>query len=136
MAPRLWFQHLLKALKAEGLKQSSHDPCLLFKADLIVIQYVDDLGIAGLSMESIDALIDNLKKRGFELTKEGTFSEYLGILYTTQDNGSILMNQPGLIQKIIDTTQLTNCNPNRTPTTKEALPMDPEGPRMTDTWNY
>ena len=136
VAPRLWFQHLWKALEAEGLKQCSHDPCLLFKSDLIVIQYVDDLGIAGPSMESIDNLIENLKKRGFELTKEGTFSEYLGIQYTTQDDGSILMNQPGLIQKIIDATQLTNCNPNRTPTTKEALPLDPEGPRMTDTWNY
>ena len=136
VAPRLWFQHLWKALEAEGLKQSRHDSCLLFKSDLIVIQYVDDLGIAGPSMKCIDNLIDNLKKRGFELTKEGTFSEYLGIQYTTRDDGSILMNQPGLIQKIIDATQLTDCNPNRTPTTKEALPMDPDGEPMHDSWNY
>ena len=118
IAPRLWFQYLWKALEAEGLKQSSHDPCLLFKSDLIVIQYVDDLGIAGPSMKCVDNFIDNLKKRGFELTKEGTFSEYLGIQYTTLGDGSILMNQPGLFQKIIDATQLTNCNPNCTPPQK------------------
>ena len=102
----------------------------MFGNDLIVIQYVDDLGIAGKDMATIDNLIECLKKSGFELTKEGTFAEYLGIQYTTLSNGSILMNQPGLIQKIVDATEMNGCNPNRTPTTKEALGMDPEGKRM------
>ena len=136
VAPRLWFQHLWEALKGEGFKQSDHDPCLMFTKDLIVIQYVDDLGIAGKDMKTIDALIDNLRKKGFELTKEGTFAEYLGIQYTNLHNGSILMNQPGLVQKIIDATDMNGCNPNRTPTTKEALGLDPEGKRMTEKWNY
>ena len=136
VAPRLWFQHLWKALEKEGFKQSDHDPCLMFAKDLIVIQYVDDLGIAGKDMKTIDALLQNLKKEGFELTKEGTFAEYLGIQYTNLENGSILMNQPGLIQKIIEATDMKDCNPNRTPTTKEALGMDPDGKRMTEKWNY
>ena len=136
VAPRLWFQHLWEALKRIGLKQSQHDPCLMFGKDLIVIQYVDDLGIAGKDMATIDNLIESLKKSGFELTKEGTFAEYLGIQYTTLSNGSILMNQPGLIQKIVDATEMNGCNPNRTPATKEALGMDPEGKRMTEKWNY
>ena len=46
------------------------------------------------------------------------------------------MNQPGLVQKIIDTTEMKGCNPNRTPTTKEALGLDPDGKRMTEKWNY
>ena len=136
VAPRLWFQHLWKALEKEGFKQSKHDPCLMFTKDLIVIQYVDDLGIAGKDMRTIDTLIANLRKRGFELTKEGTFAEYLGIQYTTLENGSILMNQPGLVQKIMDATEMNGCNPNRTPTTKEALGLDPDGKRMTEKWNY
>ena len=45
VAPRLWYQHLWKALKELGLVASKHDPCLLFRKDLIVICYVDDLGI-------------------------------------------------------------------------------------------
>ena len=83
-------------------------------------------------MKTIDALIGNLRKRGFELTKEGTFAEYLGIQYTNLQDGSILMNQPGLLQKIIDATDMKGCNLNRTPTTKEALGLDPEGKRMTE----
>ena len=67
---------------------------------------------------------------------EGTFSEYLGIQYTKHDDGSILMNQPGLIQKIMDTTQLINCNPNQTPNTKEVLPMDPDDNYTKGSWNY
>ena len=136
VAPRLWFQHLWKALEKEGFTQSKYDACLMFAKDLIVIQYVDDLGIAGKDMKTIDNLIANLRKKGFELTKEGTFAEYLGIQYTTLENGSILMNQPGLIQKIIDATEMGGCNPNRTPTTKEALGLDPDGKRMTEKWNY
>ena len=136
VAPRLWFKHLWKALDQEGLKPSDHDPCLMFRKDLVVIQYVDDLGLAAKDMSVINELLDNLKGKGFELTKEGTFTEYLGIQYTNMENGSILMNQPGLIQKIIDTTGMKDCNPNRTPTTKEALGMDLEGKRMTESWNY
>ena len=97
---------------------------------------MDDLGISGKDMKIIDILIGNLKKRGFKLTKEGTFAEYLGIQYTNLENGSILIKQPGLIQKIIEATDVKSCNLNRTPTTTEALRLDPEGKRMTEKWNY
>ena len=136
VAPRLWFEHLWKALKAEGFIQSKHDPCLLFRHDLIVVQYVDDLGIAYKDMATIDKLISKLESKGFGLTKEGSFTEYLGINYTHNKDGSILMNQPGLIDKIVTTAGMENCNSNRTPCTKEALALDPEGKSMTDKWNY
>ena len=136
VAPRLWFKHLWKALEAEGFIQSAHDPCLLFRHDMIIVQYVDDLGIAYKDMTAVDKLISKLEGKGFGLTKEGSFTEYLGINYTHNKDGSILMNQPGLVDKIITASGMENCNPNRTPCTREALALDPEGKPMTDKWNY
>ena len=81
VAPQLWFQHLLKALKLDGLTQSKHDPCMLLRHNLIIIWYVDDLGIQPPSKTIINDLISSIESKGFELTREGTFSEYLGIKY-------------------------------------------------------
>ena len=136
VAPRLWFLHLLKALKEEGLIQSKHDPCLMFRKDLIVIIYVDDLGLQAPSESIINTLIENLQKKGFELTREGSFSEYLGIQYEKLDDQSVHMIQPGLIQKILEATGMTECNSNKTPTTREALGSDADGVDMDDSWNY
>ena len=136
VAPRLWYQHLWKALKELGLEASKHDPCLLFRKDLIVICYVDDLGIQAPNKEIVDKLIDQLRKKGFDLTFEGTFSEYLGIKYTKIGKNEIKMTQEGLIKKIMDATGMNDCNSNRTPTTKEALGSDEQGEPMQDEWNY
>jgi hypothetical protein len=137
VAQRLWFQHLLKALKSEGLKQSKkHDPCLLMQKDLVIICYVNDLGLQAPSTSILDALINSLESKGFELTCEGTFTEYLGIKYDYNHDGSITMTQTGIIQKIIDASRMTECNPNRTPTTREVLGTDPDGEPMDDSWNY
>ena len=136
VAPRLWYQHLWKALKKLGLQQSKHDACLLLRKDLIVICYVDDLGIQAPTKEIVDELITKLEEEGFDLTHEGSFSEYLGIKYSKIGENEIKMTQEGLIKKILDATGMTDCNTNRTPTTKEALSMDEEGERMEDNWNY
>ena len=136
VAPRLWFQHLWSALKQEGLTQSSHDPCLMFKKNMIIICYVDDLGIQAPTQKDIDELIKNLMAKGFSLTREGSFSEYLGIQYQELNDGSISMTQEGLINKIATAMGLENCNPNYTPCAKEALGSDENGANMKDGWNY
>jgi hypothetical protein len=136
VAPRLWFEHLLKALKELGLRQSQHDPCLLYRKDLIVICHVDDLGLQVPKKEIIDQLILDLKKKGFALTLEGSFAEYLGIQYEQLDNNVISMTQTGLIKKIIDATGMNECNSNKTPATRECLGSDPDGKPMEETWNY
>jgi hypothetical protein len=76
-------------------------------------------------------------KKGFTLTKEGTFSEFLGIKFTeNKDAGTIMLTQKGLIKKIISATNLENCNPNWTPAATSALGMDPDGKLMTEEWSY
>ena len=137
-APLLWYEHLFNYLvHKDGFTQSKHDPCLLLKKDMIIVLYVDDAGIAYQDERSLDDLLARLKTNGFDLTKEGTFSEYLGIQYDEdQSTGDITMTQQGLIKKIVSTLGMESCNPNRTPATKEALSKDPEGEPMNDPWSY
>jgi hypothetical protein len=100
-APRLWWEHILKALKELGLKPSQHDQCLFYTRELMmIVLYVDDAGIAAPTIELIDEFINGLKAKGFELTKEGSFSEFLGIKFEEDTSaGSITMTQTGLIKK-------------------------------------
>jgi hypothetical protein len=136
VAPRLWFQKILKMLLKLGFKQSKHDQCLLFCNDLFLVLFVDDIGLAYSSQELLCTFIQRLKDEGFTLTMEESFNEYLGVKYEKQEDGSIAMTQDGLIQKIIEATGMQKCNPNRVPASREALGMNPEGEPMTDAWNY
>jgi hypothetical protein len=136
-APHLWWEHILKALKELGLKPSQHDQCLFSMKDLMTVLYVDDAGIVVPTIEMIGEFIDGLKAKGFELTKEGRLSDFLGIKFEEDTlAGSITMTQMGLIKKIIAITKMENCSPNWVPATKEALGIDPEGKPMEENWSY
>ena len=102
----------------------------------MLVIYVDDLGIAAPSKAIIDDFIAKLRERGFELTQEESFSEYLGIKFSKHDDGSLEMTQKGLIEKILKTAGMENCNPNHTPAILTALGDDPKGPQMEESWNY
>ena len=72
IAPRLWAQHLLKALLKLGFVQSDYYQCMLLRHDMIIVLYVDDAGLAAANVETVDKLIDDLLKAKFELTREGS----------------------------------------------------------------
>jgi hypothetical protein len=137
VAPHLWHQHLIAALKEMGFKQCSLDQCLLYKENVLVIVYVDDVGVAAPTEALLDGFVEDLRARGFELTKEGSFSEFLGIKFEeNKDEGTITMTQKGLIKKIIAATGLEDCNPNRQPAAAAALGIDPDGEPYSEPWNY
>jgi hypothetical protein len=137
VAPKLWHEHLFKALKKDGFVVSKYDPCLLFKKDMMLVVYVDDVGIAAKRAEDVDTLIERLTMQGFQLTREGSFSEFLGIKFETNlVDGSVNMTQKGLIKKIIETAGMSDCNPNWTPASTTPLGLDPDGEPMNESWNY
>ena len=136
-APKLWFEFILEALLDLGLKQCAHDKCFFYKENLLVVLYVDDCGIAAPEQKYIDEFITALENKGFALTREGSFSEFLGIKFTeNKEAGTITLTQKGLIKKIIAATGMEDCNPNWTPASTTTLGIDPDGELMTDEWSY
>ena len=103
---------------------------------MMIIVYVDDMGVAAEREELIDELITFLCNKGLDLEREGTFEDYLGIRFSSLPNGSIHMTQSCLIQKIIAATGMKNCNANKVPALKSNLGKDPNGEPMTDDFNY
>ena len=74
-APRLWYTHLLEALKEDGFTLSAHDECLLYKDNIIIFLWVDDCGVCAPKMELIDDLIKRLQEKGLSLKKEGNLTD-------------------------------------------------------------
>lgn len=134
-SPALWHRTAIDGFKKCGFAQSKFDPCLLYKSGMMVVLYVDDAGIGAADPADIDKLIQQLRDLGFELKKEGDFNEFLGIKLEKREDGSVELTQTGLIDKILEATNMTDCNPNRIPATG-ALGSDPDGPPMEETWNY
>ena len=136
VAPKLWYEHLFKALKEDEFVVSKFDPCLLLKKDMMLVVYVDDIGISAKRKQDVDEMVERLKKRGFELTCEGSFSEFLDIKFEKMPDGAINITQKGLIQKIIKIAGMSDCNPNWTPASTTPLGTDPKGEPMDKLWNY
>ena len=136
VAPRLWNLHLFEAILDLGFIQSKIDPCLMMKKDIFLVFFCDDAGVAAKSESVIDKLVGDLIEKGFELTREATFSEFLGIKYEELPDESVFMTQSGLINKIIAATGMENCNPKHTPALKATLGIDPDGVPMSADWSY
>ena len=136
-APRKWFECLAEALKGYGLKQSTHDPCLFFKIGMIIVVFVDDLLIAVKHASELKKFQEAMQKLTFVVTMEQDVHAFLGIKFEKLDNGSFLLSQPGLIEKIVEATGMEKCNPNKTPALPgTTLAKDPDGPPMSETWSY
>jgi hypothetical protein len=126
IAPKLWYEHLTSAIFDMGFKRLSYNQCLFFKDGIMIAIYVDDRGIAANDQKHMDGLTDGLRMQGFVLHIIGKFEEFLGISIDCSPNciGCIHMMQKGLIKKVIDYTQMSECNPNWTPATQVALGAD------------
>jgi hypothetical protein len=136
IAPLLWFNTCIAAFKSLGFTQSKHDKCLLLRFDMIIVLYVDDAGIGAKEEATIDKLVKDLRDLGFELTKEGSFTEFLGIQMKHRPDGTIELTQTGLIDKCLAAANMTDCSPNQIPASPSPLGSDPDGPLMTETWSY
>ena len=135
-ASRYWSCFIGRYFKKLGLTQSEHDPCLWYGRGLILVQYVDDMGISAENMEQVDAFVAELRAEGLTLTKEESFAEFLGINFVAHEDGSIEMTQGGLIKKVLEVAGMTDCKPNAVPAFAAPLTKDPEGEAMDESWSY
>jgi hypothetical protein len=97
---RKFYEKLINVLKVNGFHGSKSNPCLWTMWDekvnhvIIIGIYVDDCLIIG-KYESIDCLIDKLKKHEFNLKVERNVNEYLSCcIEESKDERKLTMIQP------------------------------------------
>ena len=126
-----WFKHLKQGLLNQNFKQSDVDPCLFYKKDLILITYVDDCILILPNAQLLDKWVIDMKK-DYTLEDEGDINAYLGINITRPTPKTFKMNQPALINRIIDSLQLKDQCQHDTPA-NQTLHKDKDGePRRMD----
>ena len=136
-AGKVWFQHLLKGLRARGFKQSKADECVFYKGSTIFVVYVDDGILIGPDAHEIDGIIKSLKK-DYNLTDEGDLKEYLGIRCDKTRTGGLKLTQPTLIGRILKAVGIdikSKVRKRRTPANK-VLQKDLGGPKRRYSWDY
>ena len=109
-----WFNHLRQGLLDRNFKQSDIDPCLFYKKDLILITYVDDCILISPNAHLLDEWVIDMKK-DYTLEDEGDINAYLGINITCPNPNTFKMNQPALIERIINSLQLKDQHQHDTP---------------------
>jgi hypothetical protein len=104
---RKFYEKLINVLKVIGFYGSKSDPCLWTMWDdkvnhmIIIGICVDDCLIIGRN-ESIDCLIDELKKHEFNLKVEKKVNEYLSCcIEESKDEAKLTMIQPHLLTCLI-----------------------------------
>ena len=137
VAPRLWFEHVMRAFHDLGFTSSAYDQCFLIRSDMMIVVYCDDCGISTDDPSKIDTLVHQLRDRGFDLGIEGDFETFLGVEIKPLPNGRYHLLQTGLIKKILATAGMTDCNPNHVPAAPKALgkaPLNEDWPDQP--WKY
>ena len=142
-AGRTWSQYLHKGLVARGWQQSKIDSCLYTKKNIILVLYVDDACLLSPDKSLIDKEIKSLQDQ-YNLTDDGELKDYLGTRFTRESNGSILLEQPRMIQRILQMVGLdpsddgpTHVNTHDSPASStEILDKDPEGQPHKYNWHY
>jgi hypothetical protein len=106
----LWYEHLVKGGKTLGFKESSYDKHVrstLQQPNIFIVVFVHDCGISSSANNITNEFIKALREKGFELHKEGSFTEFLGAVpLDPQQDGSMHMYQSGLITKILQATDI------------------------------
>ena len=141
-APKTFFEKLHDGLLERGFRQSELDPCLFLKENMICVVYVDDTIISGPDSSKIEELITSLgvqkeeQRHTFALRDEGEVGDFLGIRIEKTGTKQFKLSQSGLINKVIKTADMEDCNSTRTPALTTPLGSDKEGKEFKEKWNY
>jgi len=84
---------------------------------MIIVLYVDDCGISTDDPKKVDELVKQLRDRGFDLEIEGDFTLFLGVEIKKLSDNKFKFLQTGLINKVLETAGMKDCNINHTPAT-------------------
>ena len=139
-AGRVWNKFMDHGMREIGFQPSHFDPCLYYRGSVVFLVYIDDCIVFGPSGQSIDQVVQDLRacSRQFTVDDQGDVGDFLGIQVQKQDDGSILLSQPQLIDSILKDLHLqSRSNSKKTPSvTTSQLHKDSDGPEMTPDFHY
>lgn len=113
--PLSWYNHLDKGLQLLDFKPSPNEPRLYFGNCMTVVVFVDDTLFFGADGNKIDEVITKLEDKVFTLTREdinGNIFAFLGV-ELSENKDQIVMIQQHLIKKVLEATDLSDCNPRQ-----------------------
>jgi Reverse transcriptase (RNA-dependent DNA polymerase) len=129
-AGKLWYENIKKALIAFDMVPTQHDPCVFvyFKGDdvMYLSLHVDDMLVVSNSSETIEALFTHLVTEYKEVTRTDVES-HLGInIKRDRTAGTITIDQPGLIDKVLEVLGLASDSTKAVDTPAVAILRDPD----------
>ena len=136
-SPRNFFLHLKGKLEDQEFKQSTADPCLFIRNDMICLVYVDDCLFFAPDDCKFDNLLQKLREADLTLEKEDDVAGFLGVKLTVDKHaGTVELTQTGLIDRIIEAMHLEDSSPKNTPAEYATLPKDEHGEDCNSDFNY
>jgi hypothetical protein len=139
-AGKTWFEFLRKGLLKRGWEQSEVDICLFTKAGILLVVYVDDAILISPHASQIQDEIRSLQV-DYALTDDGDLKDYLGTRFERNNDGSITLSQPKMIERVLKIVGLDpSCDRTKlhdTPASEhKLLDNDPDGKPRKQPWNY
>ena len=91
-----WYEKLRDGLISRHFVPSFIDPCFYLKDGMMILTYVGDCIIVGLSMKEIDYFIHSMQNgpENFILNDKGDVNMFLGIEITKNEDSSLIYLNP------------------------------------------
>lgn len=122
-APLCWNVCISEYLVSSGFKQSTKDPCLYLRDQVLIALYVDDGLVASIDEKSGREFLEQLRNRFKITTKPASY--FLGLEINKTSEGNITLSQKSYTEKILEKFGMANCKSTPTPAVK--LDRDEEG---------
>ena len=99
-AGRVWHMFLTdKLINEVGFRRSKVDDCVLYRGGVMYIMYTDDSILAGPSQAEVQKAIKDIEEAGLKINVEGDISDFLGVKLQREQDSTIKMKQPHLINQ-------------------------------------
>ncbi len=137
-SPRTWYYCLRECLEGLDFECCDAEQGVFFGHGMTIVCWVDDCLFFGPDKDKIEEIIKKIQGKGFTLTEEETEGDvftFLGVeLNRYKDR--IVLSQHNLINKVLETTEMTDCNPKDTPCIQDTLGTNADGARFQENWEY
>jgi hypothetical protein len=138
-AAKLFYELLRDTLTDQlGFYVSPSNHCLFIQHEYIINNWVDDQLLLTKDPAVALEIVEAMRQAGLILDVEsdsGSIANYLGIQIQEEDDGTLLLTQSGLIDRILEAMDLKNANPKDTPAT-EAVRANKQLPPFDGKYNY